>query len=135
MRWIILVALLITPIFPSSAEDQQLTRKCDCCNTTFNFDSRDVEYANWWINYHMSECPKCKERPAWQPEPQYGPYKPGIRQLPGYMFLGGLAGGLLWPIVTTDFLEFSDPEVIRAAGEGAFYGAVAMALLWVVSAI
>jgi hypothetical protein len=95
---------------------------------TFNFDSRDEAYRDSWGKYHYAVCTGQAQSGS-----QSGIQKPGIRQLPGYMFLGATGGAAIgWAL--SPKMDTSQPEIIRAAGMGAFYGAVFMGLLWVVKA-
>lgn len=122
LKKIIIIILLFTLIFPSLAYPSSLSWTCPNCRQTFQFDPRDQGYMDSWIANHQSVCGGGGEVTE---------YRPRVRMsLPGYLFIGGIAGGMLGGIYG---LAYAQPEMLSYAAAGAFLGAIFTGLLWVVS--
>ena len=121
MKKFITVLILLSFVFANPVY-ASLSWTCPNCGQTYYFDSRDADHMERWTANHLSVCRGD------------GPtdYEPrGRGTLPGYVFLGGIAGGMLGGIYG---LAYSQPEMWSYAAAGAFLGGVAMGLLWIVSA-
>ena len=109
-----------------TASAESVTWECPHCpanGNVYSFDPQDRDHMNWWKANHLSVV--------------HGRGSVGVRptgrpSLPGFVFLGGLGGGLLGAALSGSIT--GDADIIRAAGAGAFAGGVFMGLLWVVNA-
>ncbi len=126
MRLAPALALLMMFALCGTAAAESLTWVCPDCpagGAVYSFDPQDVGHMNWWKTNH---------RAVVHGRGSVGVRPTGRPSLPGFVFLGGLGGGLLGAALSGSIT--GDGDIVRAAGAGAFAGGVFMGLLWVVSA-
>ena len=131
MKRIIVVLILISYVFtftiPAYAS---LSWTCSNCGQTYYFDDRDSDYMNNWIPIHENAC-RGGSSSSYSSDSSYssGSHRPSSVQ--GAFLLGGLVGGTLGGIVGLAYS--SQPDLLAYVAAGAFIGAIAVGLLWIVS--
>ena len=129
MNKIIAALILISFVFTGPAY-ASLSWTCDNCGQTYYFDNRDSEYMNNWIPIHLNAC-RGDSSSSYSSDSSYssGSHRPS--SVEGAFLLGGLVGGTLGGIVGLAYS--SQPDLLVYVAAGAFIGAIAVGLLWIVS--
>lgn len=125
--WKALVAAALTVCFVGVVPAEALRPyafQCPHCLQHKEVSSESEGYA--WFKSHLKYCQGEDDPDSPSPQPVSGPMRPS-----GFLFLGATAGSAITGVISLA-KGAAAPEILKSAGEGAFYGGVAAGLLWIV---
>ena len=121
---IISSCLIMILLFSGVAYSYSDTYFCTSCGQTFYFDPDHDAYRESWSANHYAQCSGTGSGGT------SNDYAAVPETIEGYMFLGGLMGATLGGLYG---YAYAPPDALYYAAAGAFAGAVALGLLWIVS--